>query len=438
MDIKPEEKQVFHRGISLISRTVNGGNKEYYYFNVHKDISILSDKYGDALNKYSYDAFETQIQEPNETDNNPFRYCGEYFDWDSCGCLYYDDLYKEYPRLKARWETSPEQPNQKQNYNTFAWDRPSVNSYNSTTTNEHFTMKDEYNKKDQLTKKTITYTDGNKLVQNYTYDDRNPEGVPLVSKLLEYVTLNWVTCSKKTEKTFNKYHQPLTIKEADREVINTYNDYGLPVEQKQKQNYGVYIGTKNTYSEDGKKVIKTENFQQTGNTYSYFETTDFEYNQYGEVTKTIAHNEPQANVVTDILYNYAPEEDGFLYTKTTTVNNVEHIDGLASVSTVEKYDNLGNLVYQMDGNHHIQNALIYIHRNFRNSLSLNEIAEYTHVSPNYLSKIFHQTMGITYKNYYNNLRMQFAKKLLLNSQLSITEICYEIGYGSLANFTKEF
>ncbi|MBU5449129.1 hypothetical protein [Acetivibrio sp. MSJd-27] len=41
MDDKDGEKQVFHRGISLISRTVNGGSKEYYSFNTHGDTTVL-------------------------------------------------------------------------------------------------------------------------------------------------------------------------------------------------------------------------------------------------------------------------------------------------------------------------------------------------------------------------------------------------------------
>ena len=93
------------------------------------------------------------------------------------------------------------------------------------------------------------------------------------------------------------------------------------MEQKQLQSEGVYVGTKNTYSADGKSVVKSENFKQDGSAYTYYETTDYEYNQYGEITKTTAHNEPGASVVTDITYDYEPEETGILYSKTTTMNN---------------------------------------------------------------------------------------------------------------------
>ena len=79
MDDKAGEKQIFHRGISLISRTVNGGSKEYYTFNTHGDTAQLVNASGTILKDYTYDAFGNQKQEQAE-DNNPFRYCGEYFD----------------------------------------------------------------------------------------------------------------------------------------------------------------------------------------------------------------------------------------------------------------------------------------------------------------------------------------------------------------------
>ncbi|MBU5451529.1 RHS repeat-associated core domain-containing protein, partial [Acetivibrio sp. MSJd-27] len=79
MDDKAGEKQVFVRGLSPISRTVNGGSKEYYTFNTHGDTTALVNASGTILKDYTYDAFGNQKQEQSE-DNNPFRYCGEYFD----------------------------------------------------------------------------------------------------------------------------------------------------------------------------------------------------------------------------------------------------------------------------------------------------------------------------------------------------------------------
>ena len=91
MDDKAGEKQVFVRGLSPISRTVNGGSKEYYSFNTHGDTAQLVNASGTILKDYTYDAFGNQKQEQSE-DNNPFRYCGEYQDLSS-GLIYLRSRY---------------------------------------------------------------------------------------------------------------------------------------------------------------------------------------------------------------------------------------------------------------------------------------------------------------------------------------------------------
>ncbi|MBE7030542.1 MAG: helix-turn-helix domain-containing protein [Ruminococcaceae bacterium] len=89
-------------------------------------------------------------------------------------------------------------------------------------------------------------------------------------------------------------------------------------------------------------------------------------------------------------------------------------------------------------NEKIQHILVYIHQNFKKSLDLKTVAEAAHYSPSYLSRIFHRTMGISFKAYITNLRMNFAANLISNTDMKITDIGYETGFSTLSNFTKEF
>lgn len=82
--------------------------------------------------------------------------------------------------------------------------------------------------------------------------------------------------------------------------------------------------------------------------------------------------------------------------------------------------------------------LTYIHKNFRNQIYLQQLADLVHFSPSYLSKYFHSSMGITLKEYIKNLRMSFAANLIVNSDSSITDICFESGFSSLSTFINEF
>ena len=81
---------------------------------------------------------------------------------------------------------------------------------------------------------------------------------------------------------------------------------------------------------------------------------------------------------------------------------------------------------------------MYIHQHFKEPLELSKIAEEVHYSPQYLSKIFHQIMGVTFKEYVTNLRMNYASALIISTDMSISDICIEAGFGTRRNFTKEF
>lgn len=86
----------------------------------------------------------------------------------------------------------------------------------------------------------------------------------------------------------------------------------------------------------------------------------------------------------------------------------------------------------------IQKVLLYIHKHFKEQLELGAVADVVHYSPQHLSKLFHRIMGITFKEYITNLRMNYASQLLLNTELEIVEISMEAGFGTRQNFTKEF
>ncbi len=89
-------------------------------------------------------------------------------------------------------------------------------------------------------------------------------------------------------------------------------------------------------------------------------------------------------------------------------------------------------------NDSIRKALLYIHSRFRENPSLVQVAEVAGFNKNYFSGLFHQATGKTYKEYINALKLEHAKKLVLTSNISITEVCYASGYSSLTNFLRVF
>ncbi|WP_138493360.1 GH39 family glycosyl hydrolase [Paenibacillus pinistramenti] len=80
----------------------------------------------------------------------------------------------------------------------------------------------------------------------------------------------------------------------------------------------------------------------------------------------------------------------------------------------------------------------YVHANFKQPLTLNEVAELHYVSVPYLSKSFKKTMGMTFSEYLNKIRLEHALAYLLYTDQPITRIALDSGFPSLAAFNRVF
>lgn len=79
-----------------------------------------------------------------------------------------------------------------------------------------------------------------------------------------------------------------------------------------------------------------------------------------------------------------------------------------------------------------------IHQNFRYSLTLNEAAKKVFLSPQYLSRLFREKMGVTFLEYLNALRLSEAAGALLQSENSIARIALDSGFPSEKAFSRQF
>ncbi len=86
----------------------------------------------------------------------------------------------------------------------------------------------------------------------------------------------------------------------------------------------------------------------------------------------------------------------------------------------------------------IRNAAFYIRTHFRENLSLEEVAKIVALDPAYFSVKFHATMGITFKKYLNEVKLQCANRKLITTDANISDICYDSGFESISHFHREF
>ncbi|EFK56635.1 AraC family transcriptional regulator [Sphingobacterium spiritivorum] len=86
----------------------------------------------------------------------------------------------------------------------------------------------------------------------------------------------------------------------------------------------------------------------------------------------------------------------------------------------------------------INNVYIYVMQNFREEVSLSMAAEIVNMTPNAFCRFFKRHTQKSFSKFVNEMRVGHACKLLMNRQLSISEICYQSGYQNLTNFNKFF
>jgi len=75
---------------------------------------------------------------------------------------------------------------------------------------------------------------------------------------------------------------------------------------------------------------------------------------------------------------------------------------------------------------------------FEDTLDLLRIAESANLSPWHYNRVFKKIVGITPKKFLMALRILESKKLLIESDWTSTDVCFEVGYNSLGSFTSKF
>ncbi|MBQ8814704.1 MAG: response regulator [Lachnospiraceae bacterium] len=88
--------------------------------------------------------------------------------------------------------------------------------------------------------------------------------------------------------------------------------------------------------------------------------------------------------------------------------------------------------------HALQQVKQYIHNHYPNDLSLDILAKTVYLSPQYLSALFIEQNGYGLNKYIKNVRMEKARDLLLNTDLSVKDISQRVGYSNLSYFCKSF
>ncbi|MCY7337671.1 MAG: AraC family transcriptional regulator [Chamaesiphon sp.] len=119
---------------------------------------------------------------------------------------------------------------------------------------------------------------------------------------------------------------------------------------------------------------------------------------------------------------------------------VEHLIAVLSIHLIRKYSVKNQSLRDPNGlpKSKLQQAISYINEHLTENLSLKDIANVVGMSPFYFTSLFKQSTGMTAYQYVIYRRIELAKQLLRQQELSIAEVSEQVGFVSQSYFANVF
>lgn len=123
--------------------------------------------------------------------------------------------------------------------------------------------------------------------------------------------------------------------------------------------------------------------------------------------------------------------------KTGEIHSIEGVPGVLQKMADRFFGGAGIQISQKVS-HPVRIAGEYAAAHFREPIGLNDAANAAGVNSSYLSYLFSHEMGTGFSNYLLNLRMEYAKMLLEESNLKMREVGEKAGFHDYHYFSKVF
>lgn len=115
---------------------------------------------------------------------------------------------------------------------------------------------------------------------------------------------------------------------------------------------------------------------------------------------------------------------------------------LALFQATDEWTYLSSQAYSPDLEHGsldaLQRALSHIFANLSEEIRLPELAEKAGMSESAFSRFFKKNSGHSFTDHVNQLRIWKASQLLAETDMPVTDVCFEVGYRNLSNFNRTF
>ena len=97
-----------------------------------------------------------------------------------------------------------------------------------------------------------------------------------------------------------------------------------------------------------------------------------------------------------------------------------------------------NLILNNNEGGRLNEVLDYTFEHFKEEITIEKIAKIAFLSRSQFSYFFKLHTGKTYIQFVNELRIEHACILLKNKRFTIEQICYEVGFHNVSNFSRHF
>lgn len=98
----------------------------------------------------------------------------------------------------------------------------------------------------------------------------------------------------------------------------------------------------------------------------------------------------------------------------------------------------GSTAISRNARQQTMDIIYYIYNNFKDEISLSTLSEHFGLSQNYLSTIIKASLGLTFMDFLQNIRLKYACTLLASTTMTVTDIAYASGFQSYRNFERFF
>lgn len=148
-------------------------------------------------------------------------------------------------------------------------------------------------------------------------------------------------------------------------------------------------------------------------------------------TGVYAADRKQSAIMQEILYSMQNRENGY------DLNVIGFLWQLLGAFVSEPVVDAEELIDKTQ-RQKLKDVLSFIRKNIDKSISLEELAEVSGMSPRYFCRVFRNMTGRTPIDYVNYYRIETASQMLITTGDSITEIAFNCGFNDMSYFSKTF